>query len=157
MDALVKLSLGALLIGAIAGEWKATTDVMKRSKDAIARCTNAETTNCDLVGSASNLAAYSQDQSSILWRRSLIVSVGLLVALKPILSISLTSQQSLVFILLCWVAFTSISSYNDYHLRRVSAIGVQDCLMIAVNKADDACDPSLVNSVAMERVEKLKN
>jgi hypothetical protein len=151
MEDFLKFSLAALLIGALAGEWKATTDVMAHSKAAIRRCTDPSTTQCDLVGSASNLAAYTQDQGSILWRRGIIAACALCVTVQPLADLRFTSKQALIFVLLTWVVFTSITSYNDFHLRRVSAIGVQDCLLLAVNNAEDACDASLVNSVAMER------
>jgi hypothetical protein len=143
-------SVGALLIGALAGEWKGTSDVTNRSKTTISVCKDPATTQCDIIGASAQLNGYTENQATIQWRRGIIGACALAIIAPLFLQVRLSSRQTLLLILLTWVVLTSISGYNDYHMRSVAVNTIDDCLSRAIALADttgtqNVCSPAYID------------
>lgn len=145
--------LGIILLGAVLGEYKGTTDVTKRVKTTISDAQQAGVSACDVVGHGLALNSWSNQQAAIQWRRSIIAACALGLLLY-IFGLPITStRQALLFIALTFLAFSSMSGYSDYHMRDVAVAGIDDLLTEAMVKLApiQTCSPSLINTVTLSR------
>lgn len=136
----------ALLIGALFGEWKATTDLTKESKDTKTECSNESTTPCDTILQAATLLRSQNVKMQVKWRRGFIGACAICFLIKPLLGIHLFTRQAIWIIAICWIVIIALDGYNDYHMRQVAEESIQSCLSVAVSTTaieNTVCDPSL--------------
>jgi len=124
-----------LLIGAIAGEWKATSDTTSVTKETELNCQTPGKTVCDLLGEANRLNWFGENQTSIQWRRGFIGSCCLCIVLPVLANIKLDGRQILLVLVLTFLIFTSISGYNDYHMKKGISKSISDCLIEGIIKS----------------------
>ena len=148
-------TVSGLLIGALAGEWKGTTDVTSKSKETLRLCQNESTTQCDIVAATSQLSRFSENAARIQWRRGLIGACALTLAAPYLLAIKISSRQSLLLILLTWVILTAIAGFNDYHMRYAANAAINDCLLHEVNllsQEGDVCSSIYIDTVTQSKL-----
>lgn len=147
-------TLSGLLIGALAGEWKATTDVMQKSKKTLSVCQNTLSSQCDIVASTAQLSSYAEKSASVQWRRGFIGSCALALIAPYLLGFKFSHRQSLLLVVLTWVILTTSSGYNDFHMRSPANSAIRDCLLHEVNllNADgDICSTEYIDTVNQSR------
>jgi hypothetical protein len=122
--------LSILIVGAIAGEYRSAKELNDANRSAETQCKNVSTTPCNAAGQALQISRLSYYKSIIQWRRSIISSVILFIFIEVMLNNPLkTAANSLIFIALSWIVQTSVSGYNDYHMRYASSEAAQGCLL----------------------------
>jgi len=122
--------LSILIVGALAGEYRSAQELNDANREAETQCKNVETTACNAAGQALRISRLSYYKSIIQWRRSMIGSVILFILIEVLLNNPLkTAANSLIFVALSWIVQTSVSGYNDYHMRYTSSEAAKDCLI----------------------------
>jgi hypothetical protein len=130
--------IAILLIGAVAWEWGATSQLNDRKNENLARAVLPGTDSCDRVALALNLNQYQNNIVSVQWRRGLISGVIILLLLQVFANVVLSNRQTIVVLLLTWVVYTSVAGFSDYHMRQPASDVVDQCISIAIpNIASD--------------------
>ena len=143
-------ALGALLVGALAAETKATQDLTDRIKTSLSIIQDPSISACDIIGNATQLNEWSSNVLTIQWRRAIIGSCILCILLPFFNGIKYTTRQNFTNVLLTWVVFSSISGYSDYHVRTQASNGLDSCLVRAITKLSydgDLCSETYTNYV----------
>ena len=130
--------LAALLLAAVAWEWLSTHAVYKRATRDLERVKAPGTSQCDKIGVAVNLNEYLSYAATVQWRRGLIASCAVVGLLPLLTGMRPQPAQSLVLALLTWVVFTSVSGFNDYHMRTVGTTVIDESLRLAVLDYSDS-------------------
>jgi len=152
VELVIWFSLTALLVGGLAGEYKSTKDVTARVKSTLKKVQVPSINACDIVGNGAQLNAWANTQAAVTWRRNLIGTAILVVASYGLgVYQPRTSRDIFIFVLLTFTVFSSISGYNNYHMRDQVAEAVHNSLGSAMNKlsATQTCDPLLMDTVTM--------
>ena len=140
-----------MLVFAVLGEWKATTDSTAKSKAAIAAVAILPSTSagyCNTVGRAAQLAQRQNNEQTIQWRRGLIASFSAVILVQVLLKMNFSTVNKLTLLAIVWLVYTSVAGYSDYHLNQVSNTAVVDILRLAISRFDDTtCDPTLIDSI----------
>ena len=153
-ELVVWFGIAALLVGSLAGEYKSTTDVMNRSRSTLSVCQNAASSNCDIIAATAQYNAFAQNVATVQWRRGFIGACAIGFFVPIFTQVQFSQRQSLILVLLTWVVITSLSGYNDYHMRDVANTSVNDCLMHSINlsaAAGQNCSSEYVNTVSAAR------
>jgi hypothetical protein len=141
----VLLIFVVLLIYGVGLEWKGTTDVTERSKKIVEESSDPALSVCDIAQNVIEINNFAESELVIQWRRGAIVAFALLILIPAFTQIKFSVTQQLVVLLISFFAYTSVSGYNDYHMRTVYSTAVNDSLINAVNKSPSGtCTPGII-------------
>ena len=141
-----------LLVFAVLGEWKATTNSTGNSKAALAAVAQipvGSTGFCNTVARAAQLSQRQNNADTIQWRKAIIAGFAVVILAQVFIkSHHFTSVKKLTLVLIVFLVYTSVAGYSDYHLTQVSNTAVVDILRLAISRFDPAtCDPALIGTL----------
>lgn len=132
------LLVGFILFAfALAGEWKATTQIVKSSKDYTANTLLTDPIGndqqCNNYLHTEQFIQFVSETNSIQWRRSILIAVFSLILAIPIsgesyLSENWSARRMVTFLFIIFVVCWLILGYNDYHVRQVADLAIQSAM-----------------------------